>query len=252
MNKAATTFIKTNPLPGTRALECERRGLEELRRHQSRHGLHTPEVLKSEPHQLTLERIAGISPSTQDWQRLGEGLAKLHQVTSDQFGFSEDNFIGLNPQPNPSSKNWGEFFFTHRLLFQTSLIQEHKLKSQLLNDLEAHKQKLIDFLNAHNPKPSLLHGDLWSGNIMFDASGPWLIDPAVYYGDKECDLAMTKMFGGFSSEFYSAYYSLSPLPDHHEKRFIIYNLYHYLNHYNLFGGGYLSSVKAGFRVITSL
>lgn len=245
-------FIKQNPMPGSSSLVCEARGLKEIAKYRSAHGLRTPRVLEVTSELMTLERISGVAPNPSDWALLGKGLAKLHQVTSDSFGFEEDNFIGLSPQKNNLSKNWGEFFYAHRLLFQVNLIQSDFIKEKLLADLEFYKKSLIELLNAHDPRPSLLHGDLWSGNVLFDKGGPWLIDPAVYYGDRECDLAMTRMFGGFSEDFYSSYFESYPLPKNSEMRIRIYNLYHYLNHLNIFGHSYMPCVENEFFYLSKI
>jgi len=249
---SALYFLKRNPVPGSSSLTCEACGLEELRRFQNRHGLNIPEVLRLSADGLCLEKIDAKRPHESDWEALGVGLAKLHQVTAEKFGFESDNFIGLNPQKNVFHDSWGEFFCEYRLMFQVKLIESESLRERFLVRLERKRGELIEFLNAHKPEPSLLHGDLWSGNVMFGDKGPWLIDPAVYYGDREADLAMTKMFGSFSSGFYKAYEKAYPLPDGHETRERIYNLYHYLNHLNLFGHGYLSGVEEGMRAIESI
>ncbi len=244
-------FIKNNPIPGSRMIECERRGLELLRRYKKRHGLNTPQYFNDENTHLKLEKIEPTSPTPQDWEALALGLVKLHQITSNRFGFDYDGFIGLKPQLNTRNDNWGEFFFHNRLFFQVQLISNSELKADLMNQLQKKKPSLIEFLNSHSPNPSLLHGDLWSGNVMFDSRGPWLIDPAIYYGDRECDLAMTKMFGGFDVVFYETYFSLAPLPAGSDLRFTIYNLYHYLNHFNIFGESYLAAVRDGFEKLPS-
>lgn len=246
------TFIKYNPRPGTQSLVCEARGLAELKKHQSVHGLNIPQVVQEGEHQLELEFIDSADPTPLHWRRLAVGLAKLHQVIGTQFGFESSNFIGLNEQINTPSENWGEFFVHQRLKFQIELIQDNALKEKTSARLESHFQKLIQFLNQHQPKASLLHGDLWSGNVMFSEAGPWLIDPAVYYGDRETDLAMTKLFGGFAPEFYSTYESEAPLPEGAAARESIYNLYHYLNHFNLFGSSYWNEVEKGFQTIERL
>jgi len=245
-------FIKQNPIPGSTSLECEVQGLAELKKYQAQHGLQVPKIIKVSSEELHLEKISLEQASNEDWAALGRGLVQLHSVTGDQFGFENDNFIGLNPQKNTKNKNWGEFYFNERLSFQVGLLQDPSLKQKYANLLEEHRSKLMSFLNQHDPKPSLVHGDLWSGNVMFDDKGPWLIDPAVYYGDPEVDLAMSKIFGGFAPVFYEAYMESSPLSAGYEVREKIYNLYHYLNHLNLFGESYLGGVEEGFQVISKL
>ena len=178
-----------------------------------------------------------------DGKLLGEQLATLHRCTGEKFGFAQDNFIGTTPQPNawPSEQktNWVDFWREQRLGFQLRLAAENGYggQSQRLGD------KLMDalpaFFASYTPKPSLLHGDLWSGNHAFLADGtPVIFDPAVYYGDRECDLAMTELFGGYSADFYTAYRKAYPLDAGYARRRELYNLYHILNHANLFGGGY--------------
>ena len=132
------------------------------------------------------------------------------------------------------------------------MIRDDSLRHHFQKILDSCKSDLVECLNAHCQHYSLLHGDLWAGNVLYDSKDVWVIDPAVYFGDSEADLAMTEMFGGFSSTFYQAYQSVRPLTSVYETKKIIYNLYHYLNHYNLFGSGYLSACEQGFRVIGSL
>lgn len=244
------TFIKKNPTNGSDSLSREKQGLDCLSKYASFCGFNTPKVLDINEQEMTLEKIKARSPSTKDWQEAGRSLAKLHKIEQARFGFGNDNWIGLNRQKNLWSENWAEFFTEYRLKFQIDLIRDSKLKQRYLDIIS--KSCLLDFLNQHSPCPSLVHGDLWSGNIMFNEMGPWLIDPAVYYGDREVDLAMTKMFGGFSESFYKAYENEFPLPPGAETREVIYNLYHYLNHYNLFGASYLNGVEAGFKLIKNL
>ncbi len=169
-----------------------------------------------------------------DYAALGRMLAALHGVHGDAFGWARDNYIGATPQKNARCTRWAQFWREARLGPQIALAER--------NGYAIDVGKVCDLLEGHQPAPSLLHGDLWSGNAAFLASGaPVLFDPAVYYGDREADLAMTELFGGFPPEFYSAY---GPLPAGYETRKHLYNLYHLLNHLNLFGGGYLAQVKA--------
>lgn len=234
--------IKQNPIPGSRSLACEVRGLEELRRSIGHHGLRVPRVISLERDQLVLEKIREVRPTAHHWRELGNGLAHLHRVTAARFGFDESNYIGLNEQKNDYCDDWAEFFIDRRLRFQIELIRDRNRRNQMEKWLKESTPRLKELLSAHHPQPSLVHGDLWSGNVLFSAEGPWLIDPAVYYGDREVDIAMTKMFGGFSDEFYEAYSAEWPLSPGYEDREKIYNLYHYLNHYNLFGESYWPGV----------
>ena len=245
-------FTKHNPRPGTNTLLCEARGLEELAVACKGSSVSTPNIITVSQDALQLQRISSSSPNAQAWKNLAKGLAHIHKTHNDQFGWDEDNFIGLNPQKNGFNSNWGEFFLNQRLGYQVQLIAESELKSQLSNLLDKHHTKLVEFLNAQAPKPSLVHGDLWSGNVMFEGEQPYLIDPAAYYGDREVDLAMAKMFGGFDALFFQTYDKEYPLPNGFDVRTTIYNPYHYLNHYNLFGGSYLSEVMAGLRVMEEL
>jgi protein-ribulosamine 3-kinase len=175
-----------------------------------------------------------------NWQAMGRMLAKLHRCTGPRFGWHRDNYIGLAPQRNGWCDDWTEFWLTRRIEPQIVLARDKGF------DVAVPSLKLIE---NHKPRPSLLHGDLWSGNAGFTADEPVMFDPAVYYGDREADLAMTELFGGFPSEFYRTYNEAFPLPDGYEKRKHLYNLYHLLNHLNLFGGGYLGQVKATLRFL---
>jgi protein-ribulosamine 3-kinase len=175
---------------------------------------------------------------------LGEQLAALHRCIGDRFGFDHDNFIGITPQPNAWTDDWATFWREHRLGFQLRLAEENGYGGQL----QSLGVKLLDVLPAffanHTPQPSLLHGDLWSGNHAFLANGsPTIFDPAVYYGDRECDLAMTELFGGYPADFYAAYRAAYPLDAGYATRKNLYNLYHILNHANLFGGGYAGQAE---------
>jgi protein-ribulosamine 3-kinase len=174
-----------------------------------------------------------------DFAALGRMLAALHRRQGERFGWARDNYIGSTPQPNGAHDSWAQFWRERRLAPQLALAKN--------NGYTLDADHVLDLLEGHEPAPSLLHGDLWSGNAGFLAGGaPALFDPAVYYGDREADLAMTDLFGGFPPEFYSAY---GPLPAGYETRKQLYNLYHLLNHLNLFGGGYLGQVKAALRLL---
>ena len=177
------------------------------------------------------------------WHEAGEQLAALHRHTSEAFGWSRDNTIGSTRQINDQQADWGDFWRRQRLGFQLELAATNghlgrlqQRGEQLLERFE----KLID----HSPVPSLLHGDLWGGNMAFDSHGaPLIYDPASYYGDRETELAMTELFGGFSTEFYAGYRAAWPLDDGYHVRKTLYNLYHILNHLNLFGGGYAGQAE---------
>jgi protein-ribulosamine 3-kinase len=174
-----------------------------------------------------------------DAKLLGEQLAALHRREGKSFGFTQDNFIGTTPQPNTWKDNWIDFWREHRLGFQLRLAAQNGYGGQLQSLGEKLLDALFAFFAGYTPQPSLLHGDLWSGNHAFLADGtPTIFDPATYYGDRECDLAMTELFGGYSTDFYAAYRAAYPLDTGYSMRRELYNLYHILNHANLFGGGY--------------
>ncbi len=175
-----------------------------------------------------------------DGAALGEQLAAMHSVTANQFGWHRNNTIGSTPQTNEPMDNWVEFWRERRLLPQFALAQ----RNGYAHSLDGIRDKLLsDFpalFRQHTPQASMLHGDLWGGNASGLQDGtPVIYDPAFYYGDREADLAMTHLFGGFSADFYSAYQNAWPLDDGFEVRRSFYNFYHIINHLNLFGTGYL-------------
>jgi fructosamine-3-kinase len=179
----------------------------------------------------------------QSWRDMGTNLAALHRVTSDRgFGWDQQNTIGATPQPNPWTESWLEFWREHRLGYQFQLAKRrggHFPQQRALLDA------LPDLLAGHEPEPSLVHGDLWSGNAAVTKDGePVILDPAVYFGDREVDLAMTELFGRFPNDFYHAYDEAYPLASGYERRKTLYNLYHILNHFNLFGSGYESQANS--------
>lgn len=193
---------------------------------------------------IVLEYIEFTAGSTQDEARLGEQLAQLHHQARPYFGWHSDNTIGSTPQSNTRCTDWIEFWRTHRLDFQLKLAAEKGYHGKL-QTLGAKLSADLDLLLIdYQPKPSLLHGDLWRGNVAYTHAGqPVLFDPACYYGDREADLAMTELFGGFGTRFYAAYNALYPLDSGYALRKQLYNLYHILNHLNLFGGSYLSQAE---------
>jgi protein-ribulosamine 3-kinase len=172
-------------------------------------------------------------------ERLGRELAAMHHTTNERHGWKRDNTIGATPQHNDWHSDWIEFWRERRLHFQLDLAVKHGGGRGLQAKGERLLNALPSLLASHIPAPSLLHGDLWGGNYGFSAEGePVIFDPAVYFGDREADIAMTELFGGFPAAFYSAYQEVFPLDPGYPKRKILYNLYHVLNHYNLFGGSY--------------
>jgi len=170
---------------------------------------------------------------------LGKQLAAMHRTTNRQFGWQEDNFIGSSIQSNRWEDTWSSFLRDQRLAFQLELAARHGAPTTLLEKGKHLLLLLPGILDGYHPQASLLHGDLWSGNRAADDEGqPVIFDPAVYFGDREADLAMTELFGGFGESFYRAYRAAWPLEDGYEVRKRLYNLYHLLNHFNLFGGAY--------------
>jgi len=181
------------------------------------------------------------------WSDFGKSLAKLHKHTSEKFGADHDNYIGSLPQSNRQHEKWSEFFILERLEPQIKLAHDSQ---KISNSVSRRFGNLFSQLEKIFPqeKPSLLHGDLWSGNFMTGNKGePVLIDPAVYYGHREMDIAMTKLFGGFSSEFYESYNETLPLENDRETRTDICNLYPLMVHVNLFGGSYATQVESILR-----
>ncbi len=170
---------------------------------------------------------------------LGEQLAALHRCTSLRFGFPQDNFIGTTPQPNDWEDDWIAFWHERRLGHQLRLARQNGYGGELQGLGEKLMDALPAFFDGYAPQPSLLHGDLWGGNHGHLNDGtPVVFDPAAYYGDRECDLAMTELFGGYPADFYAAYCAHFPLDAGYPMRRELYNLYHILNHANLFGSGY--------------
>ena len=179
-----------------------------------------------------------------DARRLGQQLAVLHRFKAKTFGFVQDNFIGTTQQPNVWKDSWIDFWREQRLGFQLRLAAKNGYGGQLQNLGDQLLDALPVFFEGYTPQPSLLHGDLWSGNHAYTADGaPTIFDPAAYYGDRECDIAMTELFGGYPANFYNAYRAEWPLHEGYEKRRDLYNLYHVFNHANLFGGGYVMQAE---------
>ena len=175
---------------------------------------------------------------------LGEQLAALHRNTADRYGFAQDNFIGTTPQPNAWTDDWLDFWREQRLGFQLRLAANNGYDGELQRLGEKLMDALPVFFDGYTPQPSLLHGDLWGGNHGFLADGtPVIFDPASYFGDRECDLAMTELFGGYPAEFYAGYQAAWPLDAGYAQRRELYNLYHILNHANLFGGAYIRQAE---------
>jgi fructosamine-3-kinase len=188
---------------------------------------------------LELGRAAPGGP-----EALGQQLAALHRHTAPQYGWEHDNTIGASLQLNGWSDDWVEFFREQRLKFQLQLARRNGYSGSWLQDAERLLDRLPAFFSHYQPQPSILHGDLWSGNYGYDREGnPTIFDPAFYYGDREADLAMTELFGGFPPQFYRSYDAAYPLDSGYAQRKILYNLYHLLNHLNIFGSGYMGQVQ---------
>lgn len=234
-------FLKMNLNSANDMFFKEANGLLELKKASA---IRVPEVILVDTDFILLEQInTGRKSKTFD-EDFGRSFANLHQFISEHFGFYEDNYIGSTPQKNipdnDEKNNWIKFYFNKRLLFQYKLLEKNGYAdSAIKRRISLLENKIENILEGSENIPSLLHGDLWSGNYLVDENGnACLIDPAVYYGNREADLAMTKLFGGFSSAFYKSYQEVFPLPDGYEYRENIYKLYHIMNHLNLFGGGY--------------
>jgi fructosamine-3-kinase len=251
INGEVKFFLKINSIKKYPALfEKEKNGLDFL---AGKKIIRVPEVIthgEIDDHQLLLmEWIDDDTRTGKFWERFGEQLAALHQQTwSDQngqsfFGLNEDNYIGSLLQLNNQRCDWIEFFIHCRLKPQLKIaVDNHLLQTKHSTALENLFSKLSDIFNNENP--SLLHGDLWSGNFMCSQnSEPVLIDPAIYFGHRSMDLAMTTLFGGFHKQFYNSYNYHYPFPDNYEEQWQICNLYPLLIHLNLFGSGYLSQIE---------
>ncbi len=238
-------YILKTGFPG-RMFPCEANGLGEL----AKPGvIRTPVVAAANDRMLIIEYIAQSLRPKDFFQRFGQSLARLHRTTAENFGFYEDNFIGATPQPNrpedDEASDWTAFYLNKRLLYQYRLAERNGYASaRLRTGFLKLESRIASLLEGSEEPPALLHGDLWGGNYLCDERGDAvLIDPAVYYGHREAELAMTKLFGGFSPEFYRAYQQEYPLKEGWQRREGLYLLYHVMNHLNLFGTGYLSQAE---------
>jgi len=236
-------FIKLNAIEQRSMFAEEMAGLEEI---SGSRTIRTPTPVthgQTAHHSfLALEFIPLIGASSE--VQAGQRLASMHQKQEQLFGWQRDNYIGLTPQYNKTAKSWSEFWRDQRLRPQLQLAATRGYNRGIQTAGEELARQLPQLLN-HSPTPSLLHGDLWSGNIGYDnLQNPVIFDPAVYYGDRETDIAMSELFGGFGDRFYAAYNEAWPLDSGYKTRKIVYNLYHILNHLNLFGGGYLHQAES--------
>ena len=229
-------FAKYNTNAKLNMFQTEYDGLKILK---DKSAIYIPEIIAFENNFLILEFIPPSSPNAFFWGNFGRNLAKMHQQTDKKFGLNFDNYIGSLPQNNEQNKNWVDFFVQNRLLAQLAI---GDYSSSLKRDFERLFKKLPNIFPA--TLPSLLHGDLWSGNFLVkDKNTPVLIDPAIYFGNREMDIAMCKLFSGFHADFYTSYNEEFPLENGWEERINLCNLYPLLVHVNLFGGGYLNQVK---------
>lgn len=203
----------------------------------------TPQVYSAEPGFIVMEYLAPAPPGPDYWAELGRGLAQMHRQPVAGFGFTRDNYCGATPQPNPDYEDGHAFFAEQRLRHQGRMaLESGQLEPAEFERLDRLCQRLKSLIPAQHP--ALLHGDLWSGNIHSDSCGaPVLIDPACYWGWPEADMAMTCLFGGFSERFYRAYLEVNPLEPDWRERVPLYNLYHLINHLNLFGSSYHPQVN---------
>lgn len=233
-------FVKINDRASLPMFEAERDGLDEI---GAPAVLRVPRPVTSGVAggmaYLVLEFIPMSRVSGEGWVLLGERLAALHRTSASAFGWHRDNTIGSTPQVNDWTADWLAFWRTNRLGFQLDLAVENGLNDSTIRAGRRLMERLEGLFVGYEPLPSLLHGDLWGGNVAAcDGGEPVLFDPAVYYGDREADIAMSELFGRFDPGFYEAYRNAWPLDSGHAERKTLYNLYHVLNHFNLFGGGY--------------
>lgn len=238
-----TYFVKLNQASQVTMFEAEMLGLQQMH--------HTNTILVPQPlcwgtasnsSYIVLEWLEMRDSDSKSWQEMGRKLAAMHKVTSQNgFGWDMNNTIGSTPQINTWTDNWAEFYTKHRLGYQFQLATRRGGSFPLQDKLLA---AIPELLADHHLQPSLVHGDLWGGNAGCTVDGePVIFDPATYFGDREVDIAMTELFGGFPPTFYQGYKEVFPLNSGYENRKTLYNLYHVLNHFNLFGGGYAAQAN---------
>jgi len=231
-------FVKLNQAESLAMFEAEAEGLHELAKAEA---IRVPQPVCSgiadDQAFLVLEDLAlGGAGSMVEF---GQQLAQLHAHTQERFGWWRENTIGATLQVNEPDTDWVSFWRERRLGFQLRMAEKKGAPHRLIDKGEKLLAGFAVLFNDRQPQASLLHGDLWSGNYAFARTGEVVIfDPAVYYGDREADIAMTELFGGFSADFYAAYEAIRPLDEGYAVRKLLYNLYHILNHFNMFGGGY--------------
>jgi len=243
-------FLKVNSNKDALAMFlAEKKGLEAISKTQT---IATPKVYQCKQYEHTafilLEYIESKTPTSKDFETFAHQLANLHQNTTSKFGYNNDNYIGSLSQSNRQHQNWTTFYLEKRIFPQLELARSKQLLST--NDIPQ-KQQMYRVCQElfQNITPSLLHGDLWSGNYLINTNDtPYLIDPSVYYGHNEVDIAMSRLFGGFSPSFYQTYEKHYPHSENTSARIDIYQLYYLLVHLNLFGSSYYNSVK---RILTN-
>lgn len=236
-----TYFVKLNRASRLSMFEAEAEGLAEIAAtgtirvpNPTCHGAAGNEAF------LVLEYLELESATDRQASRLGEQLARMHQHTGERFGWHRDNTLGTTPQPNEWTSDWVRFLREQRLEHQLRLLGDPGMSELAEPVLE----RLPEFFVRYTPRPSLIHGDLWGGNWSGCKGGePVIFDPAVHYGDREMEIAMTELFGGFPESFRLAYRDAWPLDEGYGRRKPLYLLYHVLNHANLFGGGYVSQAR---------
>lgn len=240
-------FLKQNPSPPTDFFLAETRGLKLLA--QAKNGPRIPKPIAvqsgSRPTFLLLEYIESAPEDENFAEQLARSLAELHRMSQEHYGLDHDNYIGITPQKNTLGKDGVVFFRDQRIDFQRKLARQSGLLPVAIDKkLDSLCDDLAKFLNISGEKPALIHGDLWSGNYFSDNEGkPCIFDPAVYYGLREADLAMTELFGRLPQRFYDAYQEDFPMNPGYQERKDLFNVYHLLNHLNIFGSSYLSSVQ---------
>ena len=247
-------FIKRNERK-KKLLKFEENCLQNLRKYINQQNLVVPEVISYKDIQnVELLLIEWIDMPNFDQKKIGKGLGEMHlnanESNQKNFGFPVEGFIGITEQKKGWEDNWIDCFLNLRIIPQLSILKSNILDKATINKV---KEKIKSELLNHKPINTLVHGDLWSGNVGTEASGKGVIfDPASWWADNEVDIAMTKLFGGFRKEFYEEYHKIFPIKEGFEKRIIIYNFYHILNHANMFGGSYFNQVKDYVKAILNM
>jgi fructosamine-3-kinase len=247
-------FLKRN-IRNKKFLEFEKYCLQNLRKYINQENLVIPEVIAYKNiKNIEILLIEWIDMHNFDQKKLGKGLGELHLKSAESnpkmFGFPVEGFIGTTDQKKGLEDNWIDCFLNLRIIPQLLSLKSRILDKEITNKV---KEKIKSELLNHKPINALVHGDLWSGNAGMDKNGKGVIfDPASWWADNEVDIAMTKLFGGFRKEFYEEYHRIFPIKNGFEKRIIIYNFYHILNHANMFGGGYLNQVEDYVKAILNM